>query len=201
MFDTALRPQAKLDGALDIDALVSRIPQSYTVKGMFCTRFAEMLGGEYARLEPKLLAAPRSGRFVPFKDYPQADYTRIVAAAATKRFPDLPMREAMRRIARDDVGTFASSMFGKIVFTLVGDARASLVRVPDAYHRIAPGPTVSSEELDAHTVRLTFEHYLGSAEYVLGQLEGVVISFGRTPVVTVRARGAETLIFDVVHDG
>lgn len=201
MFESTLRPDAALDGTLDVDALAAKIPRSYTVKGMFCTRFAELLGADYARVEPTLSAPPRGGRFVPFKDYPQADYTRIVAAAAAKRFPGVGMREAMRRIARDDIGTFSASMFGKIIFTLVGDARTSLLRVPDAYHRIAPGPTVTAEELDRQTVRIQFDDYRGSAEYVLGQLEGIVISFGRAPVVTVHRLGADRLTFDVMHGG
>lgn len=201
MFDTALRPETTLSGALDIEALISRTPRSYTVKGMFCTRFADMLGDTYQRIEPKLAAPPRGGRFVAFKDYPQADYTRIVAAAAAKRFPELGLCEAMRRIARDDIATFSSSMFGRIVLTVIGDARTSLLRVPDAYHRIAPGPTVRAEDLDAHVTRITFDGYCGSVEYVLGQLEGIVLSYGRTPVVTVHKSGAGALHFDVVHDG
>jgi uncharacterized protein (TIGR02265 family) len=201
MFDTAIRPEVTLDGALDIDALVSNTPRNYTVKGMFCTRFADLLGDDYERVEPKLVAPPRGGRFVAFKDYPQADYTRIVAAAAAKRFPAIGLREAMRRVARDDIGTFSSSMFGRIVLTVIGDARASLLRVPDAYHRIAPGPIVQAEDVDPRTTRITFEGYRGSFEYVLGQLEGVVISYGQMPVVTVHRPVGDSVRFDVVHGG
>jgi uncharacterized protein (TIGR02265 family) len=201
MFGTSLRPEAALGGTLDIEALAARIPANHTVKGLFCSRFVERLGMDYAKLEPRLSAAPRGGRYLPFKDYLQADYTRIVAAAATKLFPSQPLPEAIRRIARDDFTTFGASMFGKIVLSLIGDARSTLHRAPDAYHRIAPGPRVQVEDLDARVTRLTFEGHRSSLEYTLGQLEGIVLAYQRVPTVIVSRISSDTLAFDVVHGG
>ena len=199
MYGRSLRPEAPLDGTLDVEALATRIPANHTVKGLFCGRFVERLGQDYAKLAPRLSAAPRGGRYLPFKDYPQADYTRIVGAAAAKVFPSLPLPEAIRRIARDDFTTFGSSMFGKIVLSLIRDARSTLHRMPDAYHRIAPGPRVHVEDLDARVTRLTFEGHHGSLEYTLGQLEGIVLAYRHIPTVIVSRVSADTLAFDVVH--
>jgi hypothetical protein len=58
---------------------------------------------------------------------------------------------------------------------------------------------VWTEELDARTIRLVFRRHRGIAEYMLGQLEGIVMSFNRAPLVTVRRLEPETLAFDVVH--
>lgn len=201
MFGTSLRPGAPLAGTLDVDALTARIPANYTVKGLFCSRFVERLGADYRKLEPQLSAAPRGGRYVPFKDYPQTDYTRIVAATAIKMFPSQPLPEAMRRIARDDFATFSASMFGKVLLSLIGDARSTLHHTPDAYHRIAPGPRVRVEDLDARVTRLTFEGHRGSLEYTLGQLEGIVLAYQRLPTVIVSRMSSDTLAFDVVHGG
>ena len=202
MFGTSLRPEASLGGTLDVEALAARIPTSYTVKGLFFSRFVERLGAaDYAKLEPRLAAAARGGRYLPFKDYLQADYTRVVAAAAAKQFPSLPLPEAVRRIAREDFSTFGASMFGKIVLSVIGDARSTLHRAPEAYHRIAPGPRVSVEDIDARITRLTFVGHRGSLEYTLGQLEGIVLAYQRIPTVIVQRVSSDTLAFDVRHGG
>jgi uncharacterized protein (TIGR02265 family) len=201
MFDQPLRPEQPFEGPLDADAIAATFPASYMVKGMFCSRFAELLGGDFERVAPKLSAAPRGGRYVPFKDYPQSDYTHLVIAAARKRFPDRSVREAVRCTARDDLATFAASMFGKIVLALAGDARTTLLRTPDAYKRVAPGPRVRADDLDPTCVRVVFEEHRGIAEYLVGQLEGVVLSFGHRPTVVVRQLAETTLAFDVTHRG
>jgi uncharacterized protein (TIGR02265 family) len=199
MYDVPLRPEAALTGSLDLEAIVASFPPSYTVKGMFCARYVALLGDEYANLSWMMIAPARNARYLAFKDYPQADYTRLVAAAAAKVFPHMPLPEAVRRIARDDFETFGTSVFGRVLMTLIGDPAAALRYLPDAYARVAPGPNVWTEELDAGTMRLVFRRQRGFVEYILGQLEGVVIAFNRAPIVTVRRLEPETLAFDVVH--
>jgi uncharacterized protein (TIGR02265 family) len=199
MYYLSLRPEAALTGSLDLEAIVAAFPPTYTVKGMFCARYAALLSDEYAPLSTKLISPARGARYVAFKDYPQADYTRIVAAAANKVFPNLPLTEAVRRVARDDFQTFGTSVFGKVLMTLVGDPHTALKHLPDAYARVAPGPNVWTEDIDARTIRLVFRRHRGIAEYVLGQLEGIVMTFDRHPIVTVRQLEPETLAFDVIY--
>jgi uncharacterized protein (TIGR02265 family) len=199
MYDVSLRPEAALTGSLDLEAIIAAFPPTYTVKGMFCERYAALLDDDFPALAPRLIAAPRGAHYVAFKDYPQADYTRIVAAAACKVFPNLPLSEAVRRVARDDLQTFGTSVFGRVLMTLVGDPQTALRHLPDAYARVAPGPNVWTEELDARTMRLVFRRFRGLVEYNLGQIEGIVMNFHRTPLVTVRQLEPETLAFDVVH--
>jgi uncharacterized protein (TIGR02265 family) len=199
MYDVSLRPEAALTGSLDLEAIIAAFPPAYTVKGMFCARYAALLGDDYAALAPKLIAPARGANYVAFKDYPQADYTRIVATAAAKVFPKLPLTEAVRRVARDDFQTFGTSVFGRVLMTLVGDPHTALKHLPDAYARVAPGPNVWTEDLDSRTIRLVFRRHRGIAEYMLGQLEGIVMTFNRAPIVTVRRIEPETLAFDVVY--
>jgi uncharacterized protein (TIGR02265 family) len=200
MYDVSLRPEAALTGSVDLEELIAAFPPTYTVKGMFCQRYVALLDDEFPKLAPTLIAPPaRMGHYVAFKDYPQSDYTRIVAAAAAKLFPGTPLPEAVRRVARDDLQTFTTSVFGKVLMTLVGDPHTALKHLPDAYARVAPGPNVWTEDLDARTLRLVFRRHRGFAEYNLGQIEGIVMTYQRTPIVTVRQLAPETLAFDVVH--
>ena len=199
MFDAEQSPEQPLDGTLDIEALAQTIPAHYTVKGMFFSRFIAILGPDYASVEPRLSAAPRGARYLAFKDYLQADYSRIVAAAAAKRYPRVALREAVRCVARDDLATFADSMLGKVLLSLAGDARSTLHRTPEAYARVAPGAALRTVDLNARTSRVIFEGYRGMFEYTLGQLEGVVLSFGRKPTITLRKVADDSIAFNVVH--
>jgi hypothetical protein len=73
VFDRPLKPSTSLTGTFGLEALVAGYPSHYLVKGMFCSRIVDVLGSDYEALQLKLIAAPRGGRYLPFKDYPQAD--------------------------------------------------------------------------------------------------------------------------------
>jgi uncharacterized protein (TIGR02265 family) len=122
-----------------------------------------------------------------------------VVAAALKRFPDLPLSEATRRVARDDFKTFAGSTWGKIALTLVGDPRGALLRMPEAFARAAPGPELRVEVCAQRTVRMILVRYRGLVEYMLGQLEGIVMMYERTPTIVVHQADRDLLSFDVDH--
>jgi uncharacterized protein (TIGR02265 family) len=199
VFDVPLKPSTNLTGSIDVEALLAGYPADYLVKGMFCNRFVDVLGADFEALQPRLIAPPRGGRYLPFRDYPQADYSRIAFAAAAKQFPQLDLAEATRRAARDDFGTFASSTMGKIMLALVGDTHSALLRMPEAFALIATGAELRTEERGAHSVRMILVRYVASVEYMLGQLEGIVMSYQRSPVTTIHRLDRATLTFDVEH--
>ena len=186
-------------GTFNLEAVVARYPRDYVVKGMFCTRLVDLLGEDYDALVPQLTAPPRGGRYLPFNDYPTTDYTRIAAATAMKHFSALGMSEALRRVAREDFAAFSNSTWGRVALTLVGDPRSALLHMPEAFARAAPGPRLRSEELDDKTTRVTLERYFGFVEYMLGQLEGVVLAFEREPTITIRKLGSDAFAFEIEH--
>jgi uncharacterized protein (TIGR02265 family) len=189
-----------LTGTLDPEAVAKSIPPDYAVKGMFFARLAAQLGPAFAAVEPRLESPPRFGRYVPFSDYPQADYVRVSTATAQKLYPGIPLREGMRRLGRDDFSVFAASTFGKVILAAVGDARSALLKTPFIYQKMAPGAwTVTGEEIDAENVRIEFAPVYGTWEYQLGQLEGIVQNFGGSPRTTVSELPGRKLQFDVRH--
>jgi uncharacterized protein (TIGR02265 family) len=197
---SVIRPGVQLLGELDIEAELRDFPRSYFVKGMFFTRLVEQLGSDWDLLEGQLVNAPRGGRYVSFKDYPQVDYMRISVALARKLHARQSIREAMRRLARDDFEVFASSTFGKVVLAVVGDARSALLKTPYVYTKVTSGyQTIEAVELDADTVRIDFLPHYGAWEYTVGQLEGVVGHYGREPTITVQAFPQRKLCFDVKY--
>jgi hypothetical protein len=60
--------------------------------------------------------------------------------------------------------------------------------------------TITGEEIDKGAVRITFAPVLGPWEFQLGQLEGVVLAFGKTPLVRVEELPKGAVRFEVRHD-
>lgn len=198
--NTSVTLSDRLSGTMDAEALARSMPKNFLVKGMFFTRLLSQLGAAYAGIEPRLDAAPRFGRYLPFSDYPQSDYIRVSTAAAQKLFPSVSLREALRLLGREDFSVVAESTLGKVILAVVGDAQGALLRAPFIYMKMAPSDwIVTGESLDARTVRIEFAPVHGSWEYLLGQLEGVVMKFGGEPVTAIRELPGKKVQFDIRH--
>jgi uncharacterized protein (TIGR02265 family) len=190
----------KLTGSVDAEAIAASIPKTFLVKGMFFARLLTQLGPGYAAVEPRLEAAPKLGKYLPFTDYPQTDYVRVSTATAQKLFPGVPLREAMRLLGREDFSVFSASTLGKVILAVVGDARSALLRTPFIYMKMAPGDwVVTSVDLDGKIMRIEFAPVHGTWEYLLGQLEGVVMNYGGEPTTTVRELPGKKIQFDVAY--
>jgi uncharacterized protein (TIGR02265 family) len=195
-----LRPAQPLTGDFDAEQRAREIPPSFVLKGMFFARLVERAGPGWHTVQPRLDHAPRGGRYVAFKNYPQSDYERLTAFVAKKLHRQVGLREAIRRLGRDDFDVFASSTLGRVLLAVVGDARTALLKVPYVYSKVAPGDwCVRAEELEPATVRVEFLPNYGSWEYQVGQLEGIVIAFGRTPTLRVSLLPEHHLRIDVTH--
>lgn len=171
-----------LDGDIDVEEVARETPRSFTVKGMFFSRFVERLGDGFAIVLPTLEAPPKMGRYMPFHDYPQSDYLRVMVALARKVHPRYGPREGVRRLAREDFKVFTQSTLGKVMVAMVGDARSALLKLPFVYSKVTNGDwEVTASELDGRRVRLEFRGLYGAWEYQLGQCEGIVLHYGHSP--------------------
>ncbi|NOY90621.1 MAG: DUF2378 family protein [Deltaproteobacteria bacterium] len=170
-----------LTGSVDGEERFSHFPRHYTIKGMYFSRVLKTLGDGLQSVEGKLLEPPRMGRYLPFRDYPQLDYSRLCLAAATRSWPVQPVPEAMRRLARLDFQQFAGSRVGRVTLALTGDLKSSLSKLPDMYRMsIKGGRVVVREEDDG--LRVDFEDFYGWPDcYALGTLEGMVQHYGKQP--------------------
>jgi uncharacterized protein (TIGR02265 family) len=200
MKDTVFTPADLATGSFDAEAVVRSIPRTFQVKGMFFNRLTDLLGPRFASIVPMLQAPPRLGRYVPFADYPQADYLRLSIVAAERLYSSYSLCEGIRRLSRDDFRVFAESNLGKVLLSVIGDAHSALLRAPQIYEKVAPGPwRITGHELDAASVQIRFAPIIGPIEFQLGQLEGMVLSFGQSPRVRVRTEDDGSATFDVHH--
>jgi len=179
-----------------IEPLIREMPSSYTVKGMFVAPIANRLGKNEVERLRSTFDAPLRERYLAFRDYPQADHSRLMARLAELDYPGQPPAEALRRFARTDMATFAGSTLGRVIMAVVGDAASALLKVPTVYEKVAPGTEVIARRT-ADGVTLEFQPVYGAWAYQLGQVEGIAGHYGATSIVDVFEGTNRLVKFDV----
>lgn len=177
-----VHPDTPLVGSVDPEARFDRFPSDFGVKGMFLSRMASLAPPHVLdRVRPKLVKAPSLGRYLPFADYPQVDYSRLTHAVAVDLYRHVDVPEGMRRLARHDIQTFAASQVGKIMLALARDAGGALIKLPEMYSAALRGGRVEAKSLDARRIRLRFSDFYGWVDcYPIGTVEGMAQHFGET---------------------
>ena len=161
------------------------------MKGMFFNRMVALGGARaYADVESRLVKRPALGRYLPFSDYPQVDFSRLAHRAAITKYPRLDVVEAMRRLAREDIQTFAESAVGSVMLALVGrDPRVGLLKLPEMYRASLKGGEVSARQLSADVIELAYRDFYGWLDcYPIGHIEGLIAHCGQRSEIEVEAR-------------
>jgi uncharacterized protein (TIGR02265 family) len=173
-------PTVALDGDLDLAVTLANIPADFTTKGMFFTRYVAALGAEWEELLPALSEPAKHGRYHAFADYPLRDYVRVFDRVARARFPG-STREAFRLLARGEIEVFSGSTLGKVVFALLRDPAATLLRFPDLFKMVARASECTAMRLGDRRVAVTFPRYHGASEQAIGLVEGIVQTYDEAP--------------------
>lgn len=168
------------DAQVDLEAHLARLHPRATVKGLF---FADLIA-KVARSAPGADLTARAGlpsrRYLPFFDYPCADWLRLKMAAAEVLHPRVAPAVAMRRLGRAAFPAFVQSRAGRMMFELaaprLGDA---LARAPQAYAVISNAGTVNFEQRAPRVADIVFVGFPGFLEtYQVGIVEGVCSHYG-----------------------
>ncbi len=184
-------PEKPLVGDFDEEARVRAVPDSITTKGMYFDALMAQLGErDVQAVWSTLKKAPRHGKYQPFLDYPFADALRWLHAVGHKRYPSLPLLEALRRIGRDTVKVFLESKAGRVVKTMTVGPRESLLRMPKMWKATDPQNVISAVEPEPDTVRIDIEGFPGWLDCgVIGTLEQVVMNHHHAPELDVELLG------------
>jgi uncharacterized protein (TIGR02265 family) len=184
-------------GDVDVKIILSAIPKDQRLKGMFFGRFVADLGADWEAVAKRLVAPPKLGKYVPFFDYPLVDHADLSFTCARRRFPGISLREAVRRLARDDMKTFLGSTFGRVTAAIATTPEQALLAVPDAYRRVVVGPRYTAEARGPRRVTLELVDAFGLWEYQVGQLEGIVRHYGEVPRVRCSKSASGARVYDV----
>jgi len=174
-----VRPDVPLSFPVDAESRFVRFPADFTIKGMFLARLLALAPRTALSAVSERLHNPAVlKRCLPFADYPQVDYSRLAHVVAQELHKRLETAEAMRRLARRDIRTFAESQVGRILLALSGDASATLLKLPEMYRAALRGGSVQSTRVNAHTVQIRFKDFYGWLDcYPIGTIEGLVAHF------------------------
>jgi uncharacterized protein (TIGR02265 family) len=184
-----------LTGEVDIEALIATIPDSYTIRGLFFTQLVADLGDAFAPLTSKLCSPPDSGRYLAFTSYPIRDHVRLIDAAARRLYPGCPSREAHRLRARAELDTFAQSMVGKSIVSVIRDPATLLLRYSEIFGPFVKGPSAKTSREGQEAVKLELVDFFGSIGYQIGVFEGFVMNFGLTPRIEVHRLSPDKFSF------
>lgn len=183
-----IRADVPLLGHVEAEERFERFPSSHLMKGMFFNRMVALGGARaYADVEGRLVKRPALGRYLPFSDYPQVDFSRLAHHVAITKFPQFDVVESMRRLARHDIATFADSAVGSVMLALVGrDPRTALLKLPEMYRASLKGGEVSARSLDGGAIELVYRDFYGWLDcYPLGHIEGLVAHCGQRSEIEV----------------
>lgn len=165
---------------LDIAAALRGVPETAQVTGMFLEPLVE-------RARSKGFNLPSSRpRYVPYSFYPLREHAHLLVEACVRFYPDLPMREALRRLGRGAPHALVTSFVGKVVLgSAVGVEQAISAMVKAYPLNLRPGRAelLSMTERDA-VVRLTDIYYFLDSHHV-GAFEGVLSFVGKTGSVRI----------------
>jgi uncharacterized protein (TIGR02265 family) len=178
---TRVTSETALGGSVDPEERFGRFPADFALKGMFFSRLIELGEVHMTGARSRLVGPPRLGRYLPFSDYPQVDYSRLCHAVAVGRFAKLPVREAMRRLARLDYETFAESTLGRVSLAFTADADAAVLSLPRSFSAVLRGGTLTVTNVGPKAYDIRFTDFYGWVDcYPIGTIEGLLGLYGRT---------------------
>lgn len=113
---------------LDLAGSLRQIPDSATVSGMFLEPLVEV-----ARSKGYTLRAARD-RYVPFRFYPMREHAQLLVETCERIYPELPLRQGLRKLGRGAPHALLRSTLGKIT---IGSA-SGVIDVLNAMARAYP---------------------------------------------------------------
>jgi uncharacterized protein (TIGR02265 family) len=118
---------------LDTGERIIHTPEEGTLRGVFFQVVVDQL---VAQGKSPLGPLHYSG----FTRYPLRDYLRLVVAAARQLHPDLPLREALRRVGHDVYPVFKATMAGSAIFAFASDDFAKVAGLARKAYSVALSP-------------------------------------------------------------
>ncbi len=179
MDDGFVRPD--FNAPLDLNKLLAQIPETAKVKGMFfhsAINQARELGCK----------APGREKYTAFQDYTVREHVQVLVDCAKLIHPRLPVREGVRRLGREGYRAFASSMFGKVFFSLAARSFEAAIRLTGkAYGTVG---STSSAEVIEESPKSVIIHLRGVWNlpecYHIGVFEGALTDYRKEGEVLLR---------------
>jgi len=135
--------------------------------------------------------------FAGFKDYP-GEVDKRLNKAVIKVIYGEETPEAWREFGKLGFRTYADSIIGKTMFSLLGnDLRRIALAVERVFNTVTSGYQISVEEVSESEIRIRIKNTHENREYLKGLFVAAVEHFGEKGKVTSRVFGEEDYEYSV----
>lgn len=168
--------------AFDVERLVRLVPDDATMTGMFLSAVQSFGAQRGARLSTARL------KYTPFSPYPLREHCELLVEVARKVYPDLPIRQALRKIGHGAPVILMQSVVGRVVLGSVEGPLAVLTAMAKSYmlHMHPGAVTVTSHEPTSLVVRASnIYNFLDS--HNVGVFEGALRHAGVSGTVRIHS--------------
>ncbi|AKF03798.1 DUF2378 family protein [Sandaracinus amylolyticus] len=189
----------RFDRPIDVDEHVRALPHGASCKGLF---FNDPIA-RLRRVDPRhpiLASSEIAGRrYVPFFDYPYADFMRLIVATARAVYPSAPLGEGLRRLGGAGYQALLESQVGKVLFGVFGSSFSQVARVGARGWAVSVSfGRVELEDVGERHIRYHFRDLPAFLEtYQVGAVEGAMRACGVEGEVRVDLRDLGDASFDV----
>jgi uncharacterized protein (TIGR02265 family) len=170
------------DAPLDPEREMESIPPSAQIRGMFIIPVLQI-----ARRSSKPPGQKQRDRYVPFQFYPLREHARLLIDTAGLVFPQLPLRQGLRKLGRGAPAAFVSSTLGRVVLQPNQGPFEVVTALATGYNLcLKPGNAVV-EQRSERSLEVTLEdiHYFIDSHHV-GAFEGAVKHAGEQARVRIQ---------------
>jgi len=173
----------------DAEAYLQAVPPAARIKGYFAATVAA------AAKQRKVVLAHAHEKYLPFLDYSLVEHDRLLLEAAKAFWPDLTVRQGLRKIGRAAVLSLLETTFGKTLLaglTQPDTVARALAALGRAYPTTLSKPTPSVEVIETGERSAIFKvrdtwNFLDSQQ--VGIIEGLCRACGVRAEVRVAMDG------------
>lgn len=184
---------------LDVERTLAKVPDSAQVKGIFLDGVEKIVARDVEDGVKRLYQGLVRDRYVAFKSYSRAEVMRVEVRSAELLFPELPLRDALRKAAQKVYPFFLESMVGRVLFGVLGNDVDTVIRLgPKGYRMVTNFGAVQAHHLGERHWRYHFQDYYSWLDCGdVGIVEGIILHYGFTPKVRVGRVGQFDVWLDI----
>jgi uncharacterized protein (TIGR02265 family) len=179
---------------LDLEAHLALVPAHATVKGTIAQATVDALvsAGKPAPAE----------KFTPFRDYPMRSLIELNYRSAQTIYPDVPVREGLRRLGKVVFPAFTQTLLGKVMYGVFGNNVASIFKIANkSYDMTQNVGRCRTEVVGGNAVRISFvDTYTFLSSYHFGIIEGTLEACRVTGAVWLHERTASEGDFHIAWE-
>jgi len=171
------------DAPIDVDGRLEGAPSDGWVRGMFFQGLVDFVRAKTGQPVGR-------ERYLAFKAYPLREYIELLASLAGAAFPDVPLREGLRRLGHRAYPNLMASTIGRVLFSVAANDFGEALRLVGQVYRVVANPgRVLVAQVEPGFALLELRSMWTFADaYQVGVFEGGMKAYRREGEVQVRVR-------------